>query len=296
MPMLDDAAPERGGYVESGPFEMVPHWMILDGKISGNAIKLYVVLRKFGNQDRPSWPARTTLAKLMDVSVSTVDRLRRELVEAGALCHLNRKSDSGDWTSNLYHVHWERCDDCRYLSDVDEESAGVSPPAGDVSPNMTRPVPPNMTVRVPPNMTTEIDLLETDLTEPDLVKVPASLSAAERPPNAVPASQAFDAFWSAYPRRQGKGAAKSAWKRATKKARPDRIIAAAARYRDDPNREDDFTALPSTWLNQERWDDDPLPPRRGTLTRNEERKRELAGHLQQMAEMDARAARLEVTA
>jgi hypothetical protein len=34
------------------------------------------------------------------------------------------------------------------------------------------------------------------------------------------------------------------------------------RYRNDPNREPEFTAHPATWLNAGRWDDDPLPPRR----------------------------------
>jgi hypothetical protein len=71
----------------------------------------------------------------------------------------------------------------------------------------------------------------------------------------------FDTFWSAYPRKAGKGAAKTAWTKAVSKASAAHIIAAAERYRDDPNREDGFTAHAATWLNGERWDDDPLPSR-----------------------------------
>jgi hypothetical protein len=41
----------------------------------------------------------------------------------------------------------------------------------------------------------------------------------------------------------------------------DTIIAGAARYASDPNREDAFTAHPATWLNAERWDDPMLPAR-----------------------------------
>jgi hypothetical protein len=73
----------------------------------------------------------------------------------------------------------------------------------------------------------------------------------------------FDEFWSAFPRKVGKGQARPAWKRALGKADPDRIIAGAGRYRDDPNRDESFTAHPTTWLNGERWDDPALPPRGG---------------------------------
>ena len=74
----------------------------------------------------------------------------------------------------------------------------------------------------------------------------------------------FDTFWSVYPRREGKGRARTAFVKASRKVEPTRIITAAAAYRDDPNREPEYTAHPSTWLNQERWDDDPLPQRGGS--------------------------------
>jgi len=69
----------------------------------------------------------------------------------------------------------------------------------------------------------------------------------------------FDAFWTAYPRKTAKGAATAAWVKALKKATAEEIIKAAHAYRDDPNREEGFTAHASTWLNQERWLDGPLP-------------------------------------
>lgn len=70
-----------------------------------------------------------------------------------------------------------------------------------------------------------------------------------------------------YPRRQGRGAARKAWVSAIRKANPQDIIAGAHRFADDPNREPAFTPHPSTWLNQERWSDDPLPPRGGHRAR-----------------------------
>lgn len=86
----------------------------------------------------------------------------------------------------------------------------------------------------------------------------------------------FDDFWKVYPRRAGKGQARPAWKRAAAKATPEEIIAGAARYRDDPNRDASFTKHPSTWLNGECWNDPPLPPRGGAAKRSA-REQRLAG-------------------
>ena len=72
-------------------------------------------------------------------------------------------------------------------------------------------------------------------------------------------TSSFDSFWSVYPRKTAKGAATAAWVKALKKATPEEIIKAAVSYRDDPNREEGFTAHASTWLNQERWLDGSLP-------------------------------------
>lgn len=72
---------------------------------------------------------------------------------------------------------------------------------------------------------------------------------------------AFTAFWSVYPRKTAKGHARRAWVKATRTTDPREIIAGAVRYRDDPNRTDSYTAHPATWLNGERWTDDPLPGR-----------------------------------
>jgi hypothetical protein len=39
------------------------------------------------------------------------------------------------------------------------------------------------------------------------------------------------------------------------------ILGGAVRLRDDPNREQQFTPHPTTWLNRDGWEDEPLPPR-----------------------------------
>lgn len=71
----------------------------------------------------------------------------------------------------------------------------------------------------------------------------------------------FDAFWDEYPRRVGKQDALKAYRKALKTTDPVTILAGAVAYRNDPNREAEFTAHPATWLNRGGWDDDPLPAR-----------------------------------
>jgi hypothetical protein len=71
----------------------------------------------------------------------------------------------------------------------------------------------------------------------------------------------FELFWNLYPRKVGKPKARSAFEHATRTVPEQNIIDGAKRYRDDPNRSDEFTAHPTTWLNRAGWDDDPLPPR-----------------------------------
>lgn len=100
----------------------------------------------------------------------------------------------------------------------------------------------------------------------------------------------FARFWGIYPRRQDKGAARAAWPVALTKAPVERIVAGAARYRDDPNREPEFTKQPATWLNAEGWDDDPLPAKtpKGYAERNGRVvKAETAVHLDLLARMRA---------
>ena len=71
----------------------------------------------------------------------------------------------------------------------------------------------------------------------------------------------FERFWKTYPRRVAKVAAYAAWKKSLLIADPESIISGAEVYASDPNRSDEYTAHPASWLNAGRWEDDPLPSR-----------------------------------
>jgi len=104
------------------------------------------------------------------------------------------------------------------------------------------------------------------ITEPQLgsnsTPTQPSIQKSSKSSSPTPIAAGFEEFWAVYPRRIGKRGAEQTYTRALKRATADVILAGAVRYRDDPNREDEFTKHPSTWLNQDCWMDEPLPPRK----------------------------------
>lgn len=72
----------------------------------------------------------------------------------------------------------------------------------------------------------------------------------------------FDLFWLAYPRKGDKKKALISFRGALTITNSAVIIAGARRYANDPNRDNAFTKLPTTWLNGECWNDSPLPVRK----------------------------------
>jgi hypothetical protein len=75
------------------------------------------------------------------------------------------------------------------------------------------------------------------------------------------AEPGFEDFWEAYPRKIAKGAAAKAWPAALRRCGgdPALIIKGAEAYWRQTGREDRFTAYPATWLNADRWLDEPEP-------------------------------------
>ena len=70
----------------------------------------------------------------------------------------------------------------------------------------------------------------------------------------------FENFWSSYPRKTGKGGARKAFLKAIKTHEPEKIIQGAKQFSSTNKSDPEFTPHPATWLNQERWADEPLEP------------------------------------
>lgn len=83
----------------------------------------------------------------------------------------------------------------------------------------------------------------------------------------------FDDFWEIYPLKIAKKTAKIAYQKAIKSTKAEVILEGAKRYANDPKRHPSYTVHPTTWLNQERWADAPLPERE--ITPEERKEQEL---------------------
>lgn len=82
------------------------------------------------------------------------------------------------------------------------------------------------------------------------------------------ASEEFDLFWEAYPKKVNKGAAQKAWRSAIKKAGAEDIIAAVKRYGWPDDKQ--FIPHPASWLNGERWADEGAQPKGGAVLSEQE--------------------------
>lgn len=89
----------------------------------------------------------------------------------------------------------------------------------------------------------------------------SSSKSSKDAPAKPPDPPGFAEFWATYPSRQARAIAVKAYSKALKTTDAAVILDGARRYASDPNRSDQFTANPATWLNGERWSDDPLPDR-----------------------------------
>lgn len=75
----------------------------------------------------------------------------------------------------------------------------------------------------------------------------------------------FDEFWANYPRKDNKAQARKAWPKACKRLEPERLVKAAAfwaRLWEDVGKDREHIPHASTWLNNDRWNDErPVRPR-----------------------------------
>lgn len=88
---------------DTGPFSVIPEWVIT-AKISHGAVRLYALLARYADYETGvAFPSRRLLGSRLEVSVATVDRFVKELVDIGAL-EVVKRCDNGTWLSNLYRV------------------------------------------------------------------------------------------------------------------------------------------------------------------------------------------------
>jgi hypothetical protein len=213
-----------------GPFSLVPEWVI-ERDLSPTGLKLYVVLARFADwQTGEAFPARETLADRMSCSPKTVDRAVKELVDAECI----RSWQISRYASKRYQVF--QVDPRSQFEPFDETD--LTPDGTDLTGDGT-----NMSGRED----TDVQLTRTNERE--------SINKNQL-------TKEFDIFWSIYPRRTGKQAAKASFEKAVKAVGLDKVMDGVRALANDPNLPaEQFIPNPATWLNQGRWDDDPYPPK-----------------------------------
>lgn len=102
---------------------------------------------------------------------------------------------------------------------------------------------------------------ETSPTPPKEKTTPSTISEANA--SSISLETEFEQqFWPAYPRRVGKGQALKAFRSARKQADLETILTGVRRYAADRQGENpEYTKHASTWLNGQRWLDEPVPKR-----------------------------------
>jgi len=235
-------------HAEDGYYAVIPEW-VLDSDVSAQAIRLYAVLRRYADQRTGhAHPSRRTLADRLQVAdVKVVDRALADLTRIGAVTVYPRTDDAGDRSSNGYVLHRAPMPQGRGANaSTPQERQGVGAqtpqPRGARTPTGRGVSAP--TVGVQTGQEPQPGNHSQGTTELTLVELP--LDGAGDP---------FAEFWSAYPRKVGKVAARKAWTSAVKRVNPDKIIAAVREY---PFRDDlQYVPHPASWLNGGRWEDDP---------------------------------------
>ena len=212
------------------PFAIVPLAMV--GSVSASAVCVYAALAEAANSHQVSWPSKAKIGEQTGLSARTVQRCIAELSDEGWIRVEERRRSNGSQASNAYVVFRVR-------------ETLVSPPPE------TLTTPPPETLMSP---------LEPDPLEPDPKGLFGSYVHTGHPQAAglpVEVEDPFDAWWAAYPRKVKKPAARKAYASAAKKVGHERLMEAMLAYRERDDRvARGFAMHPSTWLNQECWDDE----------------------------------------
>ncbi len=219
-------------------YAQLPEGVLFAG-LPPRAVVLFAALMRYSREESTCAPSRATLAKKLGWSRNSVDRAAEELVEGGFLRIHRAGGRPGDpWSTNTYTL-------------VRPWTTPGPPVDHPWSARGDTPGPPVGTEREQP---------QRELPREDPTLLPGAAAPSEREAHPTVA-ELFDRWWSVYPRKTAKDAARRAYAKALRSCLPSELLGAAERYRDDPTRDPAFTAYPATWLNAGRWQDEgPVRP------------------------------------
>lgn len=221
-------------------------WVWENSASSGAARLVLLAIADAANDTgREAYPGMATIAAKANLDKRTAQRAIRSLVDLGELSVFANAGPNG---THRYAVNMSK-------GRQDATPAGChggDTPPGDMPPRQVATVASDPSGGGISSLRGRQDATRTIL-EPSKNR-PSSSKPPELRRDSDPR---FVEFWSVYPKRVGKADALKALAKALKDgASIDEIIKGAKQYRDDPNRNNEYTAHPATWLRAGRWADE----------------------------------------
>lgn len=223
-------------------FAPIPEDLLCDPDLSGTDIRVYGVLMRHGLDPASCYPSVARIAEMCNASESTVRRSISALETAGWVEVFGRAKDDGSQTSNAYRLHTTPCHQRQ------------APPVIDDSP----PLSPVTDERESLNESHRTKTLAVPETQESLLpSIPPGESKKEA--REAKLNDEFEAWYSKFPSKRSKGAARKAYRRARAKVGQDVLLTARDAYAAlirAQGVQSQYVKHPSSWLNQECWDDD----------------------------------------
>ena len=220
-----------------GRWAMVPLWLMRRTCEESNgtaALVVFIALHRWIDADKECHPSVGSIAREAGISEATVRRGLKLLEDIAAITSEPRWTDDGDRTSNLYHL--------RYVEPASNR---------DTTPSQDCDHPPSQIRQDPPSQICEGKKIHVEGEPVEEELAHASVSTSDD------ARLSFEHWWSAYPRKVGKGAALKRWKAMSRQQRAS-AVDALPRHVEHwrlSRTEVQFIPHPATWLSQARWDD-----------------------------------------
>ena len=238
----------------SGGWIKLPVEVLLDGKLTATALKLFVWLTYRQGRNGYSWPDLGDIMSYLCVAKNTALRAVRELEGAGWL-RVDRVERRGRGKCNHYTVNPLRNGSTN--EPLLQDNGSTNEPFGDGNGSIcAREMVQNVSAHK-----------DEVVTKKQLHKARAHKSNdsdARKASKSAELVGSFARFWKAYPRKQAKEPAWKAWAKIKPDALlVDRILKAVNEHKRSEQWLRDggqYIPHPQTWLNQRRWEDEIVAP------------------------------------
>lgn len=226
-------------------------WALDHSPYRGTGLVVHVLLGEVANEahENELWMTQQYLARRARTTRRTVGEQLARMVADGFLTMLEDGSRAG--RPNRYRFEFP---DVEAVGRVRSE---IAPGSEETSEGGAK----KLRTRGAKKLRTDVGDLDPEVErEPDL-REGALFAVPDVEPNPKPELDDFERFYRAYPRHDAKPSARQAWARAIKRADVETIVAGAERWgvaaRGLPRGRKTFVPYPATWLNNDRWNDDP---------------------------------------